>query len=1036
MRHGQQWCYWLHEGEHKHIRPPERSAKQSDKQLIDREVAHKPDASAHELRTGSLDSDSLPLSTINPALVNPRKTRYAVAQSKDRLNIATSTSSKLTGGFEFLKALKQLKSELGEPFIVSAHLQGPTFMVFQTMFMWKMAEQSVADWVSMDDRVRHQHGFVTDGSHSFFRQGSGILLATCVFSAELRAWVPVLYTWIEGLDAEHHRPHFNHLFGIVAEKVLRDGHMKDIRDRVNEGQRLGGYLSHMAYVPALTAAGNKIMALPPNATVPPVPGYVYSGPEVIQPNMLMNLSFGLHGSGYGSAHAHHSNDTAYFQSMAYHNPAMRLAYPQTNGIVPPNPPAFNSRAAYFATRTVDKPPIEEEMVEEQERIVDIRCQDGEEMVEEQERMVDVHHQDREEHHECDNETCLICSGPMSEVEGGTGQGTTGGGGKPPKKPKGSKGKKKKKKKRGSADPDDDSGSNFTVAHMKPRGGRGDKGKNKQVPANADEESGGGSPVARSQAASPIPGINDIHLSLSDNVSDTETAFGFRRMSKGASASLMWINGAPGFGTTESLEWKLFLRALMWERLRNLRGRYAAWVRGVLRFGKPVDHPFSCVPVIMWHESDRDNILHYVKSVMKSYVDGIPRHIACKIDLPSSMKVFSFSQWDTMSLASQSDLFSCFHILLYDCPHIRGGLFDEKTLGRFVHLDRQTTMTDRSLDPAAGDKTRQDSPRILNAIGTLLPPSPAKFEAHNLCDAAFDATQGSMGPGPSLAHHPAKIGSLSATPGHCMVPMWTRGGGTVVDTHVGGKLWMMLVPKWPNEGNGTPVTPKPEDYWRLFGQTRFWEAVTDGDDGIKELNNCHWEGVFATAEESSHPGMRIYIHRIIIFHYEYYCLGRQHHYFKHHLLDPTKADDMAQLQALLMLGILEDVFNPRSYELGRANAKRETNGEDLIGREPPRAVYTSYIKGISWTIVQWLTSCYSFSTTVMEGEEWRPLTIDQFKEEYWYTMVRMQLAALHTWRVHLVEKGVVGSVHDHAADEDSSKHKDSSSRAGSSGRAPS
>ncbi|KAH6890730.1 hypothetical protein BKA70DRAFT_1234628 [Coprinopsis sp. MPI-PUGE-AT-0042] len=753
-------------------------------------------------------------------------------------------------------------------------------------------------------------------------------------------------------------------------------------------------------------------------------------------------------------------------------------------------------------RTVDKPPVEEERVDEQERTVDIRRQDGEEMVDEQartvdkppveeemvdeqERTVDIHPQDGEDHHECDNETCPICSGPISEVEGGTGQGTTGGGEKPPKKPKGGKGKKKKKK-RASADPDDDSG----------RVAGETRGKNKQVLANADEESGGGSPVARSRAASPIPGINDIHLSLSDNVSDTETAFGFRRIVKGRFRQPhvdqwttkgwynrvfveRWLEGLQGVEVVPSCP---DVGETPEPKRKVTQYRYAVWVRGILRFGKQVDHPFSCVPVIMWYESDRDDILHYVKSVMKSYIDGIPRHIACKIDLPSSMKVFSFSQWDTMSLESQSDLFSCFHILLYDCPHIRGGLFDEKTLGRFVHLDRQTTMTDRSLDPAAGDKTRQvsadmntilnqrfnqDSPRILNAIGTLLPPSPAEFEAHNLCDASFDATQGSMGPGPSPSTPSGKDWLLVSNPWSLHGPHVDEGGGgTVVDTHVGGKLWMMLAPKWPNEGKGTPVTPRPEDYWRLFGQTRFWEAVADGDDGIKELNNCHWEGVLlpprsrlfmrantvhrvVTVEHSivkgghffnrgtlmetllnnivclfggrsftntEHPGMRIYIHRIIIFHYEYYCLGRKHHHFKHHLLDPTKADDMAQLQALLMLGILEDVFNPRSYELGRANAKRERDGEDLIGRDPPRAVYASYIKGISWTIVQWLTSCYSFSTTVMEGEERRPLTIDRFKEEYWYTMVGMQLAALHTWRAHLVEKGVVGSVHDHAADE--------------------
>ncbi|KAH6892792.1 hypothetical protein BKA70DRAFT_1440594 [Coprinopsis sp. MPI-PUGE-AT-0042] len=230
MHHGQQWRYWQHEGEHQHIRPPERSAKQSDKQLIDCEVACKPGASAHELRTGSLDDDSIPLSAINPALADPRKTRYAVAQSKVRQNI---TTSKLTGGFEFLSSFKQLKSELGEAFVVAGQLHGPSFMVFQTAFMRKMAEQSVVDWVSMDDRVHHRHGFVTDGSHSFFQQGSGVLLATCVFSAELRAWVPVLYTWIEGLDAEHHRAHFKHLFATVVEKVSRDGLRFDKRFLLN-----------------------------------------------------------------------------------------------------------------------------------------------------------------------------------------------------------------------------------------------------------------------------------------------------------------------------------------------------------------------------------------------------------------------------------------------------------------------------------------------------------------------------------------------------------------------------------------------------------------------------------------------------------------------------------------------------------------------------------------------------------------------------------------------------------------------------------
>ncbi|KAL6306878.1 hypothetical protein BKA93DRAFT_124086 [Sparassis latifolia] len=81
----------------------------------------------------------------------------------------------------------------------------------QTVFMKQIITDSVEDWIllaaSGPDAGRHE--FVTDADQSFFRNGH--LIVTCAFSTVLCQWVPVMYTWSDGLSAEHHRPHFRHL---------------------------------------------------------------------------------------------------------------------------------------------------------------------------------------------------------------------------------------------------------------------------------------------------------------------------------------------------------------------------------------------------------------------------------------------------------------------------------------------------------------------------------------------------------------------------------------------------------------------------------------------------------------------------------------------------------------------------------------------------------------------------------------------------------------------------------------------------------
>ncbi len=223
-RNGEQVQVWEQVGSHRHPRPPGGRVSLAEENAVDEQVKRRPDASAHQLRTGSGLPGSVPLVDINPSLSNPRAARYVVNKSMSRLGLQPSATAK--GGLALLHDLGALPGKLGGRFIVESSFSGPTYFSIQTPFMETIIEESVEDWIAQDmsgpDAGRH--GFVTDGDQSFFRQGT--LLTTCAFSTTLNKWVPVLYTWIDGLDTEHHRPHFRRLNQSIVQCAGVDFHEK------------------------------------------------------------------------------------------------------------------------------------------------------------------------------------------------------------------------------------------------------------------------------------------------------------------------------------------------------------------------------------------------------------------------------------------------------------------------------------------------------------------------------------------------------------------------------------------------------------------------------------------------------------------------------------------------------------------------------------------------------------------------------------------------------------------------------------------
>ncbi|KAL4256927.1 hypothetical protein AB1N83_010648 [Pleurotus pulmonarius] len=210
QRDDRTFLIWEHFGDHaNHERPPGGPISKDEEDQIDRQVERSGGATAHQLRTGATTPGSVPLATISPVLANPRAARYQLGRSQERLGIIAPLTKGVLAG---IHALGQLDRKHGTLLIDSRFNAPVVYATIQTPFMLTILHEVVAAWIKDFNEGVHEgrHGFVTDGDHSFFQMGQ--LLTTCGFSSTMNAWVPVLYSWVDAVDTDHHRPHFEHLF--------------------------------------------------------------------------------------------------------------------------------------------------------------------------------------------------------------------------------------------------------------------------------------------------------------------------------------------------------------------------------------------------------------------------------------------------------------------------------------------------------------------------------------------------------------------------------------------------------------------------------------------------------------------------------------------------------------------------------------------------------------------------------------------------------------------------------------------------------
>ncbi|KAF6751582.1 hypothetical protein DFP72DRAFT_850700 [Ephemerocybe angulata] len=220
IKTNEEYFRWEHEGTHNHPRPPATHLSATEAAQLNAQVMRGGvNTTVHALRTGDLNPGSVPLPDIAPMVASPSIARYFVAKSQACTGM-TNTAQKASTGGATIKQMIGLNKELGETFLIFSQLHGQGMFMFRTEFMNTVLEATVDEWVAVDMDIRSRHGFVTDGNHSFFKDG--VLLSTCAFSQTLKACVPVLFTLIFGEDTAHHHPHFQHLFDGVMVKIHRD----------------------------------------------------------------------------------------------------------------------------------------------------------------------------------------------------------------------------------------------------------------------------------------------------------------------------------------------------------------------------------------------------------------------------------------------------------------------------------------------------------------------------------------------------------------------------------------------------------------------------------------------------------------------------------------------------------------------------------------------------------------------------------------------------------------------------------------------
>ena len=175
-------------GTHQHACPPvnipDKCAYASFKDVVLSDSKTKP----LSLVTGS--ESKAPIRRISPAFNNLDRVAYYRKKALQEIGVKVEEG-------DGIRSLSAMDDRFDGVIVGSSIKKDCAFVSVQSSFMNARL---------MDEEGRLIGGVVTDTTYSYFRDG--YLLSSAVYSLQLRRWVPVLYSWIRGLDLNHQKQHF------------------------------------------------------------------------------------------------------------------------------------------------------------------------------------------------------------------------------------------------------------------------------------------------------------------------------------------------------------------------------------------------------------------------------------------------------------------------------------------------------------------------------------------------------------------------------------------------------------------------------------------------------------------------------------------------------------------------------------------------------------------------------------------------------------------------------------------------------------
>ena len=155
---------------------------------------------------------------INSAFLNVGRVGYYRLLHLKALNIKPNDDTSIL--------LRQIQRDFGADIIASVSIGLlDTHVSVQTPFMRGCLEDR-------SEAGRLISGIQTDVTYKYFK--TGYLLSSSVYNKRVQRWVPVLFSWIEGLSAAHHQPHFR-----IIMEMLRDS------EEITDGEETDNLLSHV-----------------------------------------------------------------------------------------------------------------------------------------------------------------------------------------------------------------------------------------------------------------------------------------------------------------------------------------------------------------------------------------------------------------------------------------------------------------------------------------------------------------------------------------------------------------------------------------------------------------------------------------------------------------------------------------------------------------------------------------------------------------------------------------------------------------------